>query len=330
MRARHLLAGLALVAAACGGSSNPAPAATVATVTVNVGYSEPVADNLPLYIAQDGDYFKKHHIDGNIQQVTSTQGIPALLSRQIDVDDIGGSEALSAAAEGGDVVILGTLTGVIPYSLYVAPGISSAADLKGKKVAITRPGASIDIAMHVALKKIGLDADKDVQYIQTGSVPNVITAAISGQVSAVVSKPPESLQLEAKNFKVLLNLAKEKLPASSVTIVARKTWVAANKDLAQRYIDAIVEAIAREKKDETFAVQTLAKWIKNPDDAANRASYKFFSQDIVQTYPYAKPEQLADAQATLGKSSSKVAGYDLNKLIDNSFVQSAEKRKVGG
>ncbi len=330
MRARHLLAGLALVAAACGGSSNPAPAATVATVSVNVGYSEPVADNLPLYIAQDGDYFKKHHIDANIQQVTSTQGIPALLSRQIDVDDIGGSEALSAAAEGGDVVILGTLTGVIPYSLYVTPGINSGADLKGKKVAITRPGASIDIAMHVALKKVGLDPDKDVQYIQTGSVPNVITAAISGQVSAVVSKPPESLQLEAKNFKVLLNLAKEKLPASSVTIVARKTWVAANKDLTQRYIDAMVEAIAREKKDETFAVQTLARWIKNPDDAANRASYKFFSQDIVQTYPYAKPEQLADAQATLGKSNPKVAGYDLNKLIDNSFVQSAEKRKVGG
>jgi NitT/TauT family transport system substrate-binding protein len=329
MRARHLLAGLALVVAACGGSS-PTAAATVATVTVNVGFSEPVADNLPLYIAQDAGYFKKHHIDANIQQVTSTSGMPALLSRQIDFDDIGGSEALSAAAEGGDVVILATLTGFLPYSLWVAPGINSAGDLKGKKVAITRPGASHDIAMRLALKKLGLDPDKDVQFVQTGSVPNVIATLIAGGASAGVSKPPEAIQLENKNFKVLLNMAKEKLPASSVCIVARKSWVAANKDLTQRYMDAMIEGIAREKKDEAFATQTLAKWIKSTDETANRASYKLFAQDIVQTYPYGKPDQLTEAQTTLGAKNPKVASYDLTKLFDNSFIQSAEKRKVGG
>src|SRR5215813_7468397 len=163
-----------LVAAACGGAAaSPTPAATTTPATVNVGYSEPVADNLPIYIASDAGLFSKRNLTANVQQVTSTQGIPALLSGQIDIDDIGGSEVLSAAAQGADLVILGTLTPLNPYSIYVAPGITSASDLKGKRAAITRPGASLDIGLHTGLQRLGLDPDKDVTYLSTGSVPNV-------------------------------------------------------------------------------------------------------------------------------------------------------------
>jgi len=318
-----------LVAAACGGAATgPAPAATATPATVNVGYSEPVADNLPLYIASDAGLFSKRNLTANVQQVTSTQGIAALLSGQIDIDDIGGSEVLSAAAQGGDLVILATLTPLNPYSIYVAPGITSASDLKGKRAAITRPGASLDIGLHAGLQRLGLDPDKDVTYLQTGSVPNVIAAMLSGQAQVTVSKPPESLQLDAKGFKVLLDLSKEKLPAANTGITARRSWVAAHKDVVQRYIDAIIEGIAREKRDRTYAIQVLGKWTKSTDDAANNASYNLYS-GLVQSLPYSKPEQLAPAQAQLGKTNDKVKNFDLSKLSDSSFIKNAASRGLG-
>lgn len=323
------LAGSALLA--CGGSAGgPAPASSSAPVHVNAGYSEPVADNLPLYIAKEAGIFAKHGLDVDVKQVTSTQGIPALLAGEIDIDNIGGSEVLSAAAQGGDVEALATLTPVWPYSFYAAPGISSPADLKGKKIAITRPGGSLDVAVRVALKKMGLDPDKDVTIIQTGSVPNVIATLLSGQAQASVSKPPESMQLVARNFRVLLDLAQAKLPASTVCVVARKSWVAAHKDVAQRYIDSIVEAIAREKKDKAYTVQVLAKYTQSNDTAANQASYDLYAKEVVESYPHPRSEQFADAQAILGKSNQKVASVDLTKLYDASFVKSAASRKVGG
>jgi NitT/TauT family transport system substrate-binding protein len=321
-----ILVALVVALTACGGSNAPA----VTTVNLSVGYSEPVADNLPLWLARDGGYFAKHNLIVDATQITSIQGMPALLSSQIDFDDIGGSEAISAGAQGADVVVLATLTPVYPYSMYVAPGINSAADMKGKKVATTKTGGSLDITLKVAFKKLGLDPDKDVQFIQTGSVPNVITTMISGQAQITVSKPPESLQLEAKGFKVFLNLAKDKLPASSVCIVARKAWVAQHQDLTQRYIDAIIEAIAREKKDKDFAIKVLGQNLKSDDTVALTASYNLYAVDVLPQYPYPKPEQFVDSKEVLGRNNDKAKNFDVTKILDDSFVKSAASRKVGG
>ncbi len=327
MRSRLALVVLVLTTA-CGGAAVIASPSPDTPATLNVGYSEPVADNIPLYIAQDSGLFTRRSLTANVQQITSTQGIPALLSGQVEIDHLGGSEVMSAAAQGADLVILGTLTPFSPYSLYLAPPVSSAADLKGKKVATTRPGASLDIALHIALQKYGLDPEKDVDYVQTGSVPNVITAMLSGQAVATVSKPPESLKLEAKNIKPVLDLARERIPASNTGIVARRSWVASHRNVVQRYVDAIVEAISREKKDRAYAIDELARWTKNSDQAANAAAYDLFSQ-LVQPLPYGKPEQLAAAQAQLGKTNDKVKNFDVKSLFDNSFIRSAASRGVG-
>jgi len=102
----------------------------MATVPINVGYSEPVADNLPLYIAQDGEYFKKHHIDATIQQVTSTQGMAALLSRQTDL--------VSAAAATGRVVNLKKGQFLAPWEMKAV--VAKAEASGSRKILLTERG----------------------------------------------------------------------------------------------------------------------------------------------------------------------------------------------
>ena len=62
----------------------------------------------------------------------------------------------------------------------MAPGISSPADLKGKSIGISRFGASSDLATRAVLKKFGMNADKDVALIQTGSTSERMAAMKAG------------------------------------------------------------------------------------------------------------------------------------------------------
>src|SRR3954449_435732 len=67
---------------------------------VIVSYSQKVADYLPLWIAEEAGYFKKHGADVELRYLPAQQGIPAMLTGQIQLVGIGGTDAASAQAQG--------------------------------------------------------------------------------------------------------------------------------------------------------------------------------------------------------------------------------------
>ena len=70
--------------------------------------------------------------------------------------------------KGADTVIIARTVGVFPYTLYVSKDIHNAGELKGKKLAVSTVGGSGYVAMQYALRKLGLDPDKDVAMLQVG------------------------------------------------------------------------------------------------------------------------------------------------------------------
>src|SRR5207302_10282363 len=134
-------------------------------------------------------------------------------------------------------VVLANLTPVAPYVFYSEPAITDVAGLKGKKVGIASTGGSADIATQLALKQLQLDPTRDVTVVNLGSAPNVTAGMLNGAVQASVAHPPESSQLTARGFHPLLDLAKQRIPFATTTVVAQKSYVAANKGVAQRHAD---------------------------------------------------------------------------------------------
>ncbi len=282
---------------------------------------------MPLWIAKEARIFDTYGLDVDVQLIASTTGMAALLSGQTQIAQIGGSEALSAAAEGGDVTVIGMLTPVYPYRFYTAPAINTVSDLRGKKVGVAGVGGSAEIATRVALRRLGIEPDRDVAMVPTGSVQNLTAAMLAGRVQAAVSHPPESLELEAKGFQPQLDLAQLKLPSSSHSISTRRSYAAAQRGVVQKYIDAIVGAIVREKKDKAFAITIMKKYIRTSDETTLSATYDFYSQGVVPALPYPRLEQYADVKAVLGRNSEKVRAFDVARLLDDSFVKSAAERR---
>jgi NitT/TauT family transport system substrate-binding protein len=318
------------LAIACGGSSatSTSPNATTQRVSLTTSYSEVIPDELAPWGAADGKYFDKNNLDVTLTPIASVNGVAALLSGQVQLAQLGGSEVVNAAAQGADVVIVANLVPVYPYIFLASKDISTIQQLKGKKVGVSKFGGSADIATRVGLKKQGLDPAGDVTIVETGSAANRVAALRAGSIQGAVSQPPESTKLKADGYNILFDMAAQKLPATNTVLATTRTYIKDHRDVVQRYVDSLIQALARERKDQKFTIDVMRKWEKLDNSLELNDTYDFYVKEVFALLPYPKPEQYADAIAVLGAKDAKVKNYDINKLLDPSFVKSAADRKV--
>ena len=341
-----LVASLAILATACGGgaapvstpTATPTLAAASPTTTprpcctkVISAYSNISADDWIVWYAFEKGIFKDNGLEVDLQSINGgAQTSAALLSGNIQIGQFGGSEALSANAGGADLVIVANLAPVYPYKLYVQKGITSIQGLKGKRVGVSNAGGSSDIATRAALKAAGLDPDKDVNIIPVGSHANRTAALLAGTIDAGVDDPPEDLELVKAGLTPLIDLAGQKLPAANTGVIMQRTYLNANRATVQAYVDSLVIARAKMKSDKAGAVAVLGKYFKLDNQDALNSAYDFFMNEV--TVPYLFPEviQFKDAVEILAKTNDKIKTVDIAKMLDRSFMQSAQDRKLGG
>jgi ABC-type nitrate/sulfonate/bicarbonate transport system substrate-binding protein len=312
--------------AGSGAASSAASAKPAASGVLQTAYSEIYNGQTPVWVAQDGGIFAQNGIKVDQTYIQSGNAIAAVIAGQIQLAQGGGSEALSAASNGADIMVIGNVVPLYPYIMYVAADIKTINDLKGKKVGVSSNGSSSDIATRVALKKVGLDPDKDVSIIAVGSSTNRTAALQSGAIQGGMDQPPSAYDLEKQGLHALFDMASLKLPTVNNGIVVKKSWLDANRPTAQKYIDSIVQGIARTKKDQTYAAGVLNKYMKldNMDYATRAVSYGV--QNLFPDAPDIKSDAFVDAVGVLSTKNEKVKSFDLNKLIDDSLVQSAVQR----
>jgi NitT/TauT family transport system substrate-binding protein len=308
------------------GSSAASAAAGGSLTKITASWSALIPAVLPVWVALEGGYYKQNGLDVDLQYIESSKGIPAMVSGQVQVSDVGGSETMAAVAGGADLITIGGNAPVWPFILQVPASIKTAEDLKGKKVGVSNFGSSSDIATRVALRHLKLEPDKDVAVIAVGSASNRIAALQSGAIQAGVSYPPESLRLEADGFHTLEDLAAEKLPGNTASTVVPRAFLNSNRAIVQKYEDSIVMAIARLKKDKAFTVNVLKKYFKSDDTHAMEVAYDYFAKSVIPSLPYPTPEQYADAKEVLGVKNDAVKNFDVTKMLERSFVDSAAQR----
>ncbi|HLG72788.1 MAG TPA: ABC transporter substrate-binding protein [Chloroflexota bacterium] len=303
-----------------------APAAS-GLVKLVAGHSNPIAETMQLYMAKEAKIFDKNGLDVDVRLIAGgATSMAAVVSGETPFSHLGGSEALSSAVGGADIEVLAITSPTASFVLEVANDIKTPADLKGKRLGISNFGGSSDIALHVALKELGLDPDKDVNITPAGSTANRFAALQAGQLQGAMELPQDAVRLEQNGFHKLYDEAATHRPATGQGIVAQRAYVNAHRDVAQKYVDSIIQAgvYAKNHRDET--ISTIMQYTKTDDRAAVANAYDFYMQNTYTPTPFPKPELWADVQWVLGQKNEKIKDFDLNKLVDQSFVQSAVDR----
>jgi NitT/TauT family transport system substrate-binding protein len=317
----------ATLVAACGGASGGSSSGGKTKLTAS--YSELEPDELWPWGAADGGYFAKNGLDVQLTSVSSTNGVAALLSGQVQIAQLGGSEVLSAAAGGADVQIIANLCPYYPYLFMANSSITSLNEVKGKKVGVSSFGGSADTATRAGLRKQGVNPDSDVTIVPTGSSANRVAALRSGSIQAGMSQPPESAMLQKEGFRPLFDLARLKLPAANTVVAVQKSWASSHHAAVQSYVDSLVQAMARERKDKQFTSDALVKWEKVKDRSSLDPTYSYYMNEVFPTYPYPKAAQFADSVQVLQKKNSKLSGFNAGSALDDSYVKSAANRNLG-
>src|SRR3989442_3386538 len=134
----------------------------------------------------------------------------ALLSNQVDIANLGGTETMSAYVGGADVVATALFVPVSPWALYVPASYKDPSDLKGKTLGIVTKGGSSEVALLACLKQINIDPSKDVTIQAIGGGPALASAMIARAVYARPGHPPHTTVLTKGRLKVALDLAQQK------------------------------------------------------------------------------------------------------------------------
>lgn len=86
----------------------------------------------------------------------------AQVSGDVQISTANSQVIVDADLKGGDLVAMGAVTNAVAFYVMANPSISSVADLKGKRVGVTRFGASTDFAMRALLEKHNLKPVSEV------------------------------------------------------------------------------------------------------------------------------------------------------------------------
>ncbi len=166
------------------------------------------ATQTPLWAAKEGRYFEKYGIK-NLEVIQFSGGQPvtrALIGGDIQISITGGAAVVNARLKGADTIIIARTVGVFPYTLYVGKEIRDASDLRGKKLAVSTVGGSGYVAMQYALRKLGLDPDKDVAMLQVGDFGTRLASLASGTVQGSLLLPPFTLRAKELGLRPLYDL----------------------------------------------------------------------------------------------------------------------------
>ena len=164
--------------------------------TLNVSYASVTGSRIPLWVAKDAGVFERFGLNVNLVIIAAgTAAIGALMGGDVEILGAPGSTTMVSAAKGLPLAIIGTF-GPGAWKLIAHPSITSAAELRGKTVGISRLGTTIEFATRRALVKLGLTPGKDVQILATGlgeSSKRILTI-MQGKIDATLVSPDNLLK----------------------------------------------------------------------------------------------------------------------------------------
>lgn len=225
--------------------------------TVRLGYSA-WPGWFPWKVAEEQGFFDENGVDVELTYFDSyTDSLNALNTGNLDANSQTLNDTLASVSGGAEqVVVLTNDNSTGNDAIIAGPGITSIADLKGKRVAAEQ-GTVDHFLLLLALEQAGL-TEQDVQF--TPLLTDAAAAAfVSGRVDAVgVFAPFTTTALELEGSTVIADSG-DFPGAISDHLVFDQEFVDANPEQVQGLVDAWFDALAWIEDNPEAAVAIMAE-----------------------------------------------------------------------
>jgi NitT/TauT family transport system substrate-binding protein len=337
-----LVAGLALVVAACGGgSATPSPVASTpgaspasvtpssppVALTVGLGYI-PSVQFAQFYLADQAGSYRDAGLEVTLQNKIDPDLITLLGQGAVDIGSGDGTSVIPAVSQGIPVVYTSTIYGQFP-SIVIAKagsGIATAADLRGKKIGIPGKYGSSWIMLQALLQSAGLTPD-DVDIVLFPDFGQA-TALQQGAVDAATGfANKEPIVLRQAGIETVVLTVDNITPLPGPGLVTGTATLAAKHDALkaftaatlhamdeiaadpQKGLDATFAAVPELASDPTLQRQILDATIATWKNTRTNAPYGAIDRDGWQ--------QSLDFMTTLGLVPNPVT---VDQLVDSALL----------
>jgi len=260
----------------------------IAQERIRIAWAGASPANSAIWVIQEKKLLQKYGVEPEIISIAASPTVlQALLAGEIDVTATSVATLVTSRLAGADtVMVLGIVRTFVDH-IITTQSITSVEQLKGKVGGVNRIGSTSDTGLRFALRRLGVDPDRDTKIITAGGNPERFAALSKGVIQFTIIPEPfvrEALKLGFRDF---FDIGSLKIPFWWNCALSREAIVKAKRPLLLKFARAMVEAIHFNKTNKEEAKAIWGKYFRISDPDGLERAY--------QAYTSAFPDNLLPA-----------------------------------
>jgi NitT/TauT family transport system substrate-binding protein len=278
------------------------------------------------WIAEEAGLFKKYDVDHQLVFVaSSTMVTAAILGGDAEMTLTGGVGNVRAYVQGAtDLVFIGGVKNFMTQSIVAGGNIKKPEDIKGKRVAVSRIGSNTHYFTIQALRRSGMEPNRDFNFIQSGGDPESLAALLSKNIEVATLTAPSDAKALAEGYHYVVYGPDLKIPYAATAFVTKRSVIAKRPQVLGRFMRAMAEAAKILHTDKEFVYKVLGKQLRLTDrtilDAAYNAEIKALEPRLVL-----KPDAIEAILDEVAATDPRAKKVKPQELIDLRYLDEMEK-----
>jgi len=284
-----------------------------------------MAQALP-WIADEAGLFKKYNFDHSLVYIASSSIVTAaLLGSDPDMTMTGGVGNVIAFVRGStDIVYVGSAKNLMTQNIIAGGNLKRPEDLKGKRIAVSRIGSNSHYFTIQALRRHGMEPNRDYTFLQSGGDPESLTALLSGNIEVACLTPPTDVQALSRGYHYVIYGPDLKIPYAATSFVTKRSTIARRPQAMAQYMRAMAEAAKIMHTDREFVYKVLGKQLRINDRAILESAYNA-EINVMEPRLALKAEAFQAILDDVAQSDARAKKVKPQELIDNRFLEEMDK-----
>ncbi|HEY1269839.1 MAG TPA: ABC transporter substrate-binding protein [Candidatus Binatia bacterium] len=291
---------------------------------VRIAWAGDSPANSPIWVVESKGLLAKQGLIGEVIRINaSPTALQALLAGEVDVIVTSVTTLVSSRLAGADIImILGMVPTFVDHVISLK-SITGLEQLKGKPGGVNRLGSTSDLGLRLALRRVGIDPEKDTKIITAGGNGERFAALSKGVIQFSIMPEPFVAEGEKLGFRDLLDIGSLKIPFWWNAVLTREPILKAKRPMFVKFARAMIDAVhfIKTEKEATKAIFSKNLRITDPEslERAYRAYNGIFPENLLPT-----PDGVKTMLDDLVHSNPKAVGADPKAFVDQSLVREVE------
>ncbi len=300
------------------------PQPLAAQEKMRIAWAGSTPSNTPIWVADQKGFFKKNGLNAEVIAISaSTIVIQALLTGEVDCIIAPSATLVTSRLAGADTIMVSTNLPLFIDHIVSLADITTVEQLKGKTGGVNRLGTTSDMTLRLALRRYGIDPEKETKIIATGENPQRLAALSRNITQFTLLGEPLVREAEKMGFRDLVDIGTLKIPYHVNSVVTRESTVRARRPFVTKVVRAFTEALHYIKTDKEGTKAIISKNLKTNDPEGLERAYRAYNAAFPEI-PYPNAEGVKTLLDDMAPRNPKAAAADPKTFVDTSFVQELE------